>query len=327
MTSLVSQLFIQGFKREFLSGKSKDRPGAFTRSDLILAGSDWNNLIVGKLSPYINVDSEDPIVRKQSEEALNQELAYASHLGLPAIMFTLRGDNQINLARILHNKMQAGSTYQVWLHLPMESPAVAAAYNYENEEELKELNGGREQNTWEWWNTFRSVCNFEKKLGLALEMTADLPSEEEISRWVGEPIKCLMLSTSLFVTNKKGYPVLLRPHQNLIKSMANLDVQVVVRGAIRHGCSKYYQQYLDHLWQSTSLTDPLVAYARGYEDYLQCPLQPLMDNLESQTYEVFEKDPVKYNEYQRAIYSALLDKIPFEEKEAKVLMIFFPHRK
>lgn len=75
--------------------------------------ADWNNLIVGKLSPYINVDSEDPVVRKQSEEALNQELAYASHLGLPAIMFTLRGNDQTNLARILHNKMQAGSTYQV----------------------------------------------------------------------------------------------------------------------------------------------------------------------------------------------------------------------
>jgi hypothetical protein len=28
-------------------------------------------------------------------------------------MFTLRGDNQINLARILHNKIQAGNTYQV----------------------------------------------------------------------------------------------------------------------------------------------------------------------------------------------------------------------
>ena len=68
---------------------------------------------MGKLSPYINVDSEDLVVRKQSEEALNQELAYASHLGLPAIMFSLRGDNQINLARMVHNKMQAGSTYQV----------------------------------------------------------------------------------------------------------------------------------------------------------------------------------------------------------------------
>ena len=28
-------------------------------------------------------------------------------------------------------------------------------------------------------------------------------------------------------------------------------------------------------------------------------LQPLMDNLESQTYEVFEKDPFKYSQYQK----------------------------
>lgn len=77
-------------------------------------------------------------------------------------------------------------------------------------------------------------------------------------------------------------------------------------------------QLLLKYFQSTSHTDPLVAYARGYEDYLQCPLQPLMDNLESQTYEVFEKDPVKYNEYQRAIYSALLDTILYEEKDSKI---------
>ncbi len=33
-----------------------------------------------------------------------------------------------------------------------------------------------------------------------------------------------------------------------------------------------------------------------------------MDNLESSTYEVFEKDPVKYTEYKRAICKAILDK-------------------
>ena len=27
--------------------------------------------------------------------------------------------------------------------------------------------------------------------------------------------------------------------------------------------------------------------------------QPLMDNLESQTYEIFERDPVKYSQYQK----------------------------
>ena len=35
-----------------------------------------------------------------------------------------------------------------------------------------------------------------------------------------------------------------------------------------------------------------------------------MDNLESHTYEVFEKDPVKYSEYQKAIFCALRDHVP-----------------
>lgn len=60
-------------------------------------------------------------------------------------------------------------------------------------------------------------------------------------------------------------------------------------------------------------------FARGYEDYLQCPLQPLMDNLESQTYEIFEKDPVKYREYQNATYEAIKAIIPkIREEERKM---------
>ena len=48
-------------------------------------------------------------------------------------------------------------------------------------------------------------------------------------------------------------------------------------------------------------------FEAGYQDYLQAPLQPLTDNLESVTYEVFEKDPVKYDQYLRAIQQALCD--------------------
>ena len=47
------------------------------------------------------------------------------------------------------------------------------------------------------------------------------------------------------------------------------------------------------------MPDTVSQFAKGYEDYLQCPLQPLMDNLESQTYEIFEKDPIKYSQYQK----------------------------
>lgn len=42
-----------------------------------------------------------------------------------------------------------------------------------------------------------------------------------------------------------------------------------------------------------------------WEDYLQTPLQPLTDNLDTHTYNVFEKDPIKYDQYQKAIARAL----------------------
>ena len=53
---------------------------------------------------------------------------------------------------------------------------------------------------------------------------------------------------------------------------------------------------------------PIEDYAQGYLDHLQTPLQPLMDNLESETYEGFEKDPIKYRQYEEAIHKALSDR-------------------
>lgn len=103
--------------------------------------------------------------------------------------------------------------------------------------------------TWHWWNHFRLIANFEKKLSLALELTADLPSQEAIDRWIGEPVKCLVVPTHLFMTNKKGYPVLSKPHQVTIREFMRQKAQILVTGALRHSNYKHYQQYMDHLWQ------------------------------------------------------------------------------
>lgn len=65
--------------------------------------------------------------------------------------------------------------------------------------------------------------------------------------------------------------------------------------------------YLRHLQAHQPLMSTIDTYAQSYQDYLQSPLQPLTDNLESVTYEVFEKDPVKYERYERAITLALKD--------------------
>jgi protein arginine N-methyltransferase 5 len=66
-------------------------------------------------------------------------------------------------------------------------------------------------------------------------------------------------------------------------------------------------QYLRHLQRTQPARSTIEKYGTGYQDYLQAPLQPLTDNLESVTYEVFEKDPVKYDWYEKAIAQALVD--------------------
>lgn len=65
--------------------------------------------------------------------------------------------------------------------------------------------------------------------------------------------------------------------------------------------------YIRHLQQTQSPRSMIERFATGYQDYLQSPLQPLTDNLESITYEVFEKDPIKYEWYERAVALALKD--------------------
>ncbi|KAK4336729.1 hypothetical protein RND71_043630 [Anisodus tanguticus] len=77
-------------------------------------------------------------------------------------------------------------------------------------------------------------------------------------------------------------------------------------------------KYLDHLKSLEDKDSFLFKYARGYEDYLQIPLQPLNDNLESMSYEVFEKDPVKYVKYKEAICEAL---ISFEKEEIILIVV------
>ncbi|MPC18736.1 Protein arginine N-methyltransferase 5 [Portunus trituberculatus] len=279
------------FTREHVEGKAKARQGAFTRSDLLLSSSEWNSLIVGKLTmaSILNLESSVSSLRMNSEETLNQELTFAAHLGLPAITFSLTSDRCTNIARIFHNKVVQGVCYQVWVRVPMQAPEEAAS---QYRSDRKQSGDGFEIDTWSWWNKFHSVANIQKKIGLTLEVSADLPEQCVIDRWLGEPVRSAVLPTSIWLSNKKGFPVLSRAHQQLVKSLTQVEA------------------------------DPLTDFARGYEDYLQCPLQPLMDNLESQTYEVFEKDPVKYREYERAMYLAISDRVPEEEKDTKQMAGF-----
>lgn len=74
---------------------------------------------------------------------------------------------------------------------------------------------------------------------------------------------------------------------------------------------KEFRSYVTYLKYIEMQQKPLAyleqATLTSFQDWLQSPLQPLSDNLESATYEVFEGDPVKYNQYEAACTEALAE--------------------
>lgn len=116
----------------------------------------------------------------------------------------------------------------------------------------------------------------------------------------------MILPTSIFLTNRKGYPTLSQRHQQFMADAFKYNVQVYLTGRPRHrGSYLPYVQYMHFLYGKKDPMDPKALFEAPYLDYLQAPLQPLMDNLESQTYETFEQDAFKYNQYEKAIAKAL----------------------
>ena len=80
--------------------------------------SDWNTLVVGKLSPHLALDSPCDTVRQQAEEALAEELNFAAHLTLPAVTLQLHSGPNTNLARHLYSRVVNSCSYQV---MPLQS--------------------------------------------------------------------------------------------------------------------------------------------------------------------------------------------------------------
>lgn len=91
-------------------------------------------------------------------------------------------------------------------------------------------------------------------------------------------------------------------------------IHVILRGRSMLGAGDSnllpYVQYIKFLFSrhvSTCQSSKSDGGYSSYRDYLQAPLQPLMDNLEAQIYETFEQDPVKYRQYELAITKRLLE--------------------
>lgn len=134
----------------------------------------------------------------------------------------------------------------------------------------------------------------------------DLPDKQLVEQWYAEGVQIFMLDEDVFLTNKKGFPVLSRAHQKLFTRFLRwTDCTIILTGEPTK--SKQYSQYLRHLRSTVPELNDNECEEKPFWDVLQTPLQPLSHNLEYATYETFESDPVKYNGYEKAIIKALID--------------------
>jgi len=258
---------------------------------MLLTSHQWSTAIVGEISKWIDPDAKDASSRQNAEAVLKEELLWASHLSVGAIVLPTPKIDSYNYANCINSHVVRNSNF--WVRIPLWSS---------NSSEDSEVS------SWHVWNKFRNLCGSSSGLKVLLELNASLPCAVSIDRWMSEPVRGVLIPTSIFLSNSKGYPVLSNAHQEVLIKFHKRNIQFIITGPPKHheGSGVYYL-YLNHLISRVPSPTEKDEFEAPYYDYLQTPLQPLGDHLQSQTYETFEKDPVKYAKYEEAIQSALVD--------------------
>ncbi|THV03227.1 PRMT5-domain-containing protein [Dendrothele bispora CBS 962.96] len=303
------------------------------------------------ISEWLELDTDDDWIRFDAEIALQQELSYASYLNIQTAILPAPRNRQYATcyARVVNACLQSSPFMNLAIRLPVYDPNIAqdplsptsslsgrsllssptiqrssslgsslpstprlvVSQSLQSTSHPKTLEEHIDA-SWETWDLIRSLCDYNPRLSLALDLTPPLPNSPGVlGKWSAEAVRYIFLPASTFIANAKGYPVLPKPTQIFIRdSMAhrpNIILSGVSSGIHAKGTEAAYSQYIRHLErtspvvQAAEKSGTVENFAQGYQDYLQAPLQPLMDNLQSITYQTFEQDPVKYKNYEEVI--------------------------
>ncbi|ORZ35474.1 PRMT5 arginine-N-methyltransferase-domain-containing protein [Catenaria anguillulae PL171] len=292
---------------------------------LAIRSPDYISATVPTIEHHFNETSiKNQELRLKANLHLKRLFNWVGHLAAPSILLSLPTCPSVipEFARALNAALPLVPYSTIWIRAPLA------------------------EESWPKWNLLRSLMGQSVKLHLALVVGPDLPmgpnenvlangTHEDLvlvpgsshtmepawARWLAEPVASLILPADSFLTNKKGFPVLSKRHQQLVRTFLPREPYVLITptgtsssssspsstSLSQADMSKYaeYIKYLHRTLPKTSIRD---RFANGYMDYLQAPLQPLMDHLEAQTYDVFERDPVKYRKYTAAVAECLRDR-------------------
>ncbi|KAJ3395356.1 hypothetical protein HDU92_006012 [Lobulomyces angularis] len=269
---------------------------------------------VGKVSSIENLFSNDPVLLQSAESKLKRELEWAAFLGITCVLFpvplilSVKNVNEdhintrivMNFARFINSMLNNCPYINIWIRIPASS-----------------------EQGWETFSFIKSVCEDNVRLSVVLELNSQ---EEALKKWFAEPVSLVIVKTSCFLSNNLKYPALKKCHQQFLALFMEVPVRLALSSESTNpvGNKGGISAYLDYIWYLYNNLPTLSeqdALCRDYYDFLQAPLQPLMDHLESSTYEVFESCPKKYQLYEEAIYKALMDRSSDDPNSVTVVMV------
>lgn len=152
-----------------------------TPADTTLDPRNNNHSLVGLVSPWIDLGSQDPAIAQLSRQILNIEVAYAAFCGVNnVIIYGPRSSSQtLQFARDVREALDLGPYLELHILLPMsgelemdygdlihlsdltEASDVVEAIDVDVGDVYEDAYG-----SWNMWNTIRSVCDYSQKLTL-----------------------------------------------------------------------------------------------------------------------------------------------------------------
>ncbi|RYP44092.1 hypothetical protein DL768_009416 [Monosporascus sp. mg162] len=268
-----------------------------TTEDTSLFPASYTSGLVAYSSPWIDLCSSNHVVSSISRQVLNLEVSYANFCGVRSIIIPGPREDSVKVghgqgitqyARAIQEAFLLGTRVNLIIHIPMyrepgleEQVTVLSASEPSEEQPQAEQPQAEQEidlfSSWDSWHThapYFLLCD----VGPELEAATDAIDALNPSSAADFPSLAEAAAQSL--------------RENKHKTLEHNAYAAYLRHLERE------QEPLSYLEQTT-LTN--------FQDWLQSPLQPLSDNLESVTYEVFEGDPVKYWQYEQAITEALKD--------------------
>ncbi|KAL9657800.1 hypothetical protein ABK040_013138 [Willaertia magna] len=266
-----------------------------------------------------------------AELVIRQELQFAVHLSLPAVLFPEpKTREQLTiLGQLLNQILPTMQSTSVWVRF--------SANNIHN------------------WNYLRSLCNYHSLLVPILEIKkTDLDSLENLyknnlqnehhkhfnehfnpflrrthdehvivnhlSVWLSENVRSIILQSDIFINHSNDDTLKLPNYfTQFLKKCFKFETQFILNtnNAIseKQQVEKRIKKIIFSIFENTSPLTKVEVFCKSFRDYLQQPLQPLIDNLDSQVYETFERDPQKYKLYEDAIHKALIDLQKYKPRE------------